>query len=287
MFEVFFPVSLVFAAIWIVEGTFSVSLAQLPVTDVSIPEELVVGGAIKPDVSTKAALEVVFPISFIFFVAAEPMHGSLTVSFIVGPLTFVKVATGIGHLTFAPLHASLPLSFIDWAILVRERALTVPHAINPFSLVFNTFLLVDVLAFAMSEPILDLALIGWAIWPPVAADTSDLVAVELALVDGLVSPVELSLAVQKTVLELSLVRMAISKLAGTLAVVDFADLKEKNLWWKTIEFTYLSVLFVVDDVSSPVLDDQLGQLRWQERYFWKWFDFHFIASCFWNYNSNN
>jgi hypothetical protein len=35
--------------------------------------------------------------------------------------------------------------------------------------------------------------------------------------------------VQKTVLELSLVRMAISKLAGTLAVVDFADLKEKNL----------------------------------------------------------
>ena len=287
MFEVFFPVSFVFATIWIVEGTFSVSLAQLPVTDISIPKELVVGGAIEPDVSTEATLEVVFPISFIFFVAAEPMHGSLTVSFIVGPLTFVEVATGIGHLTFAPLHASLPLSFIHWAILVRERTLTVPHSINPFSLVFNTFLLVDVLAFAMSEPILDLALIGWAIWPPVAADTSDLVAVELALVHGLVSPVELPLAMQKAVLELTLVRMAISKLAGTLAMVDFADLKKKKKWWETIENTYLSVLFVVDDVSSPVLDDQLGQLRWQERYFWKWFDFHFIASCFWNYNSNN
>lgn len=63
---------------------------------------------------------------------------------------------------------------------------------------------------------------------------------------------------QKAVLELTLVRMAISKLAGTLAMVDFAD---------------LSVLFVVDDVSCPVLDDQLRQLRWQERYFWKWFDF--------------
>jgi hypothetical protein len=90
-----------------------VSLAQLPVTDVSISQELVVGRAIKPDVSTKAALEVVFPISFIFFVTAEPMHGSLTVSFIVGPLTFVEVTTGIGHLTLAPLHASLPLSFIN------------------------------------------------------------------------------------------------------------------------------------------------------------------------------
>ena len=89
------------------------SLAQLPVTDVSISQELVVGRAIKPDVSTKAALEIVFPISFIFFVTAEPMHGSLTVSFIVCPLTFVKVAAGIGHLTLAPLHASLPLSFIN------------------------------------------------------------------------------------------------------------------------------------------------------------------------------
>jgi hypothetical protein len=163
----------------------------------------------------------------------------------------------------------------------------VPHAINPFSLVFNTFLLVDVLALAMSEPILDLAVIGWAIWPPVAADTGDLVAVELALVHGLVSPVELPLAMQKAVLELTLVRMAISKLAGALAMVDFADLKKQNWWWIKIESTYLSVLFVIDDVSSPVLDDQLGQLRWQERYFWKWFNFHFIASCFWNYNSNN
>lgn len=70
---------------------------------------------------------------------------------------------------------------------------------------------------------------------------------------------------QKAVLELTLVRMPIPKLAGTLAMVDFAD---------------LSVLFVIDDVSCPVLDDQLGQLRWQERYFWKWFDFHFIASSF-------
>jgi hypothetical protein len=44
----------------------------------------------------------------------------------------------------------------------------------------------------------------------------------------LVSPVELPLAVQKAVLELTLVRMPISKLAGTLAMVDFADLKKKN-----------------------------------------------------------
>ena len=52
------------------------------------------------------------------------------------------------------------LAHSDGQIDASERALTVPHAINPFSLVFNTFLLVDVLALAMSEPILDLAVIG-------------------------------------------------------------------------------------------------------------------------------
>ena len=38
--------------------------------------------------------------------------------------------------------------------------------------------------------------------------------------------------------------------------------------------TYLSILFVIDDISCPVLDDQLGQLRWQESYLRKWFDVH-------------
>ena len=38
--------------------------------------------------------------------------------------------------------------------------------------------------------------------------------------------------------------------------------------------TYLSILFIIDDASRPVLDDQLGQLSWQESYLWKWFNVH-------------
>ena len=45
-------------------------------------------------------------------------------------------------------------------------------------------------------------------------------------------------------------------------------------------FTYLTVFLIVNCLSSPVLDDQLGQLDRQESHFWQWFDLHpqiFIA----------
>lgn len=71
----------------------------------------------------------------------------------------------------------------------------------------------------------------------------DLVFLELALVDGVVSPAEGTLAVQEAVLKLALVLVAVFKDASALAVENVAN---------------LSVFLVVDNVTSPVLDDQLG-----------------------------
>jgi hypothetical protein len=100
----------------------------------------------------------------------------------------------------------------------------VSHTVDPISLIFNSFLLVDVIALTMSQPILDISHIGRAIWPCVATDTCDLIAVELAFVHGLIRPVELPLAMKKAVFELTLVRMSISELACTLTVIDFTNL---------------------------------------------------------------
>jgi hypothetical protein len=102
----------------------------------------------------------------------------------------------------------------------------VPHAVEPRPLVLYAFLGVDVLAFTVSEAVLDVALESRAVGPLVTAETSDLVVPELSLVDGAVCPAESTLSVKETVLELSLVGVTIPELAGALPVIDFADLKE-------------------------------------------------------------
>ena len=53
--------------------------------------------------------------------------------------------------------------------------------------------------------------------------------------------------------------MSILELARTVAVVHFAN---------------LTILLIVDCLSSPVLDDQLRELDGQERNFRQWFDLH-------------
>ena len=103
-----------------------------------------------------------------------------------------------------------------------------PHAVEPRALVLYAFLGVDVLALAVSEAVLDVALESGAIWPLVTAETGDLVVPELPLVDGAVCPAESTLSVKETVLELPLVGVAIPELACALPVIDFADLKENE-----------------------------------------------------------
>ena len=37
---------------------------------------------------------------------------------------------------------------------------------------------------------------------------------------------------------------------------------------RKLVLTYLAIFLVVDGLSGPILDDQLGQLDGEERYFW-------------------
>ena len=154
------------------------------------------------------------------------MHASVTVSFIVWPGAFVVISTCICHFSLAPFHASLPVSFVDGTVVVCQHSFTVPHAIFPLAVIFNTFLLVDVLSCSMPEAVHYLSFIGWAIWPLVLSRTSDFVGCKLASVDSAICPLERSFSVQKPMLELSFIGMSIPKLARSLTVVDFADLKQ-------------------------------------------------------------
>ena len=232
MLEVFFPFSFVLAAVRVVESTLAVSLANFPVSDVPVPQQLAVSRAIKPDMCAKAALKVVFPVALVLLIACQPVHSALAVPLVASPLTLIVVSTRVGHLSLAPLHASLPLSFVHRPILVRESALSMPHSVEPLALILDTFFRIDVLALAMSEAILDLSFVGGLIWPLVTAAACDFVAPELALVDSAICPGELPLAVEEPVLELALVGVAIPELAGTLAMVNFTNLKDSKILMK-------------------------------------------------------
>jgi hypothetical protein len=103
------------------------------------------------------------------------------------------------------------------------------HTIEPLADVFDTFLGVDVFTLAVSETILDLALVSGAIRPLVTADAGDLVAFEFTLVLGSISPIETALTMQESVLELTFILVAISELACALTMIDFADLIENKI----------------------------------------------------------
>lgn len=228
MLEVFFPFSFILAAVGVIESTLAMSLAKHPVADVPVSQQLALCGAVQPDVGAESALEVVFPVAFVLFGAGLPVHAALTVSLVVGPLTLVVVSAGVGHGSVAPFHSSLPLSFVDRPVLVNELSFAMSHTIEPLADVFDTFLGVDVFALAVSETVLDLALVSGAVGPLVTADASDLVAFEFTLVLGSVSPIETALTMQESVLELTFILMAVSELACALTVVDLANLKEKK-----------------------------------------------------------
>jgi hypothetical protein len=98
------------------------------------------------------------------------------------------------------------------------------HTIEPLALVFNALFDIDVLAVSMSETILNFSIIGGLVWPLVTAHSCDLIALEFTLVYGTICPVELTLAVEQAVFELSLVGVTVSKLTCSLTMIDFADL---------------------------------------------------------------
>ena len=239
--EVVDPFALVLRAIRIVESALAVALALPPVADVTVAQELVVRGAIKPDVGAEAALEVVLPVAFVLLVRGQPVHGALAVAQVVLPHALVEVGGGVGHLAEAPLHASLPGAGEDAAVLVDESALAVSETVDPLALVLDAFFRVDVLAFAVAKAVFYLSLIGRSIRPAVTADTRNLVVLELSLVLSAISPLEGPIfAVKQAVLHLAAVSVAIAELASALSMVDLAD---------------LVVLLIVDNIARPILDN--------------------------------
>jgi hypothetical protein len=124
------------------------------------------------------------------------------------------------------------------------------EASDPLALIDDSFLGVSVGALAVTEPVDDLALVEAAVGPVVPAIPSDLVLTELTLILGAILPYKLSLPVQETVLHLAFKCVALSELAGTLAMIDLAYLKQISF-----QTPYLTVFLEVDDVSSPILDD--------------------------------
>ena len=134
------------------------------------------------------------------------------------------------------------------------------EASDPLALIDHALLGVGVCAFAVAEAVDDLALIEAAVGPVVPAIPCDLVLTEFALVLGAILPYKLSLAVQETVLHFALEDVALAEFTSALAVVYFAYLYDNM----RLYLSYLTVFFEVYDVSCPVLNNQLGELSWQE-----------------------
>ena len=85
----------------------------------------------------------------------------------------------------------------------------------------------DHYAFTVAQTVQDVAFVGRLVWPGVETPASDLVLLELTVVDGAIGPLEDTTAPEQTVTQLALVLMPILKLARTVTVIDLADLRSR------------------------------------------------------------
>jgi hypothetical protein len=224
--EIVSPHALVLAAIRIVESTLAVSETKAPVSNVTIAKKLVIAvGPFEPDVSTEATLVVVLPVSSVLLIRREPVHGALTVTFIDSPLPLIIVARLVRHPALSTLHSLLPVPIIHRAISILKCPLAVSESSNPLTLIHDPLLRVSICAPAVSQPVDDLALEEAAVGPVVPATTRDLVLPELPLILRPILPYKLALAVQETVLHLTLEDVALAELTRALPVVNLANLK--------------------------------------------------------------
>lgn len=150
----------------------------------------------------------------------------MTVTFVIVPISLVKVASLIGHLALTLLHAFGPLALVYGAILVPQLAVTVTHSVNPLTFVFDAFFLVHVNALSVPEAVHNLALVGGAIRPLVATFASNLVLTELTFVHGVVGPFKSSFTMEEPMSQLTLVLMTIFKNTSALTVVHFTNLSK-------------------------------------------------------------
>ena len=129
------------------------SQPQLPVANVSVSQEFVVPLPFQPDVSTKTALVVVFPVTVVLFVRVEPVHRPLAISHVVRPVSFKNVTTRISHLSISPLHSSFPVSLVEGAISILEDSIPVSESILPLPLINDAFFGIGIGSLAVSEAV--------------------------------------------------------------------------------------------------------------------------------------
>ncbi len=151
----------------------------------------------------KATLEIIFPLALIFLISSDPVHRAFSISFVVLPFTFIEISGGIGHLAFTAFLALQPFSIINGTVAILELAVSVTQSRLPITLIFDTFLWVDVGAFSMSEAILNLSFEEATIWPFVTAIPSNFVFCEFAFVNRSIYPGEFASSLEQAVAHFS------------------------------------------------------------------------------------
>ena len=168
------------------------------------------------------------------------MHSTHSISLIVIPLTFVVISAWISHFSFSTFHAWVPLSFINWPIFISKSTLAMTHSIEPLALIFNSLLIINIFSLTISKSILNSTFKDWTIRPFVTANASDFIHSKLSLIDSTISPRESSFAMKQSMLQFSFVFMPIFELTCTLPMINF---------------TNLSILFIINNFSRPVFNN--------------------------------
>ena len=122
-------------------------------------------------------------------------------------------------------------------------------AVKPGALVDNAFFGIGIDTASVAESIDYLTFVERAVCPVISANSCYLIVTKFALVAGSILPNELALAVKHAVLHFTLENVAFAELTCSLTVVNLAD---------------LAILLIVNNVTSPVLNDELRQLCRQE-----------------------
>jgi hypothetical protein len=157
-----------------------------------------------------AFLVVVAPISNIFFANIRPVHSPHSAFLILFPFSLEEIAGRIVvHLTVALFHIIAEAALKDAATLKHYLTLSMLLSLQPLALI--NCLINAVLSIAMTQSVFDLAFVGAAIWPSVSSLPSDAIIGELTLVDNAIGPGEGALAIKKSVVEVTLISIAVLK----------------------------------------------------------------------------
>jgi hypothetical protein len=68
--------------------------------------------------STKSTLKVVDPVTSVLFVARDPVHSAVAVTFIILPIAFIVISRSVGHFSLTPFHSSSPVTLIHRTVIV-------------------------------------------------------------------------------------------------------------------------------------------------------------------------